>query len=88
MDDIAEKKEEKIASVSEFESKSITSLFWKYSLFALAGMLVQMVGTVADGFFVGNGIGPVGMGGHINYCSVLDGIGWPFSLCLASEGQF
>lgn len=62
MDDIAEKKEEKIASVSEFESKSITSLFWKYSLFALAGMLVQMVGTVTDGFFVGNGIGPVGMG--------------------------
>lgn len=51
-----------VTAESEFSSKSITSLFWKYSLFALAGMSVQMASTVADGFFVGNGIGPVGMG--------------------------
>jgi len=54
--------EKTVTTVSEFESKSITRLFWKYSLFALAGMTLQMCSTVADGFFVGNGIGPVGMG--------------------------
>ena len=47
---------------SEFGTKSITSLFWKYSLFALAGMALQTASVVADGFFVGNGIGSIGMG--------------------------
>jgi Na+-driven multidrug efflux pump len=46
---------------SEFGTKSIISLFWKYTLFALAGLLFQAVGAVADGFFVGNGIGPIGL---------------------------
>ena len=60
MEDMNEK--DIVTAESEFSSKSITGLFWKYSLFALAGMAVQMGSTVADGFFVGNGIGPVGMG--------------------------
>lgn len=51
-----------VTAESEFSSKSITSLFWKYSLFALAGMALQTTSVVADGFFVGNGIGPIGMG--------------------------
>jgi Na+-driven multidrug efflux pump len=46
---------------SEFGTKSVISLFWKYSLFALAGLAFQALGVVADGFFVGNGIGPIGL---------------------------
>ena len=61
METIVEKKEGNHASVSEFESKSITRLFWKYSLFALAGMAMQGVAVIVDGFLVGNGIGPAGL---------------------------
>ncbi|HMM16116.1 MAG TPA: MATE family efflux transporter [Petrimonas sp.] len=46
---------------SEFCSKSVISLFWKYSLFALAGMSLQIVQVLADGMFVGNGIGEMGL---------------------------
>lgn len=46
---------------SEFGSKGITSLFWKYSMFALAGLLFQTSSVVADGIFVGNGIGSIGL---------------------------
>ncbi len=56
------KENEIVTGESEFATKSITSLFWKYSLFALAGMALQTVSVVADGFFVGNGIGAIGMG--------------------------
>lgn len=46
---------------SEFGSKEIVPLFWKYSMFALAGLLFQTSSVVADGIFVGNGIGPIGL---------------------------
>ncbi len=46
---------------SEFRDKKITPLFWKYSLFALAGLLLQALSVVADGFIVGNGIGADGL---------------------------
>ena len=46
---------------SEFCSKSVISLFWKYSLFALAGQFLQMMEVMADGVFVGNGIGEIGL---------------------------
>lgn len=49
------------SSESEFSSKSILSLFWKYSMFALAGLIFQAFSLIADGFFVGNGIGPAGL---------------------------
>lgn len=45
----------------EFGKKSITGLFWKYSLFALAGLAIQGVAAIADGFFVGNGVGAIGL---------------------------
>lgn len=50
-----------IAEESELRNKSITNLFWKYSLFALAGLAVQSLQVIADGNFVGNGIGPIGL---------------------------
>ncbi|MEL7654890.1 MAG: MATE family efflux transporter [Bacillota bacterium] len=46
---------------SEFGSKSITSLFWKYSLFALAGMSLQIIQVTVDGMFVGTGLGEIGL---------------------------
>lgn len=49
------------AEESELCSKSITKLFWKYSLFALAGLSFQIIQTFLDGVFVGNGIGPDGL---------------------------
>lgn len=50
-----------VTTESEFKSKSITSLFWKYSLLALAGLVLQGVSGVADGRFMGNGVGSVGL---------------------------
>ena len=51
----------KVKSKSEFSSKSITYLFWKYTAFAFAGLALQSVAVLADGFFVGNGVGPIGL---------------------------
>jgi len=45
---------------SELGSKSITYLFWKYSLFAVFGLSMQVVQSFFDATFVGNGIGPYG----------------------------
>ncbi len=46
---------------SEFSSKSISKLFWKYSVFALAGLGFQAASVVADGIFVGTGLGEMGL---------------------------
>lgn len=46
---------------SEFLTKNITGLFWKYTLFALAGLVAQCAGVVADGMFIGNGVGEMGL---------------------------
>jgi Na+-driven multidrug efflux pump len=46
---------------SEFLSKKIPTLFWKYSLFALAGMIFQFLTVFFDGTFVGNGVGQIGL---------------------------
>ena len=46
---------------SEFLTKNITGLFWKYALFALAGLVAQCAGVVADGMFIGNGVGEMGL---------------------------
>lgn len=46
---------------SEFITKKMTTLFWKYSLFAFAGMFFQFLTVVFDGTFVGNGIGQLGL---------------------------
>ncbi len=54
-------KEINVTTESEFSSKKITSLFWKYSLLALAGLFLQGVSGVADGRFIGNGVGPMGL---------------------------
>lgn len=54
-------KEINITEESELRNKGITSLFWKYSIFALAGLSLQITQTFADGAFVGNGVGPMGM---------------------------
>lgn len=48
-------------SENEFGTKKITPLFWKYSLFALAGLILQTSSVVADGTFVGNGLGEIGL---------------------------
>ncbi|GAB1476289.1 MATE family efflux transporter [Bacillota bacterium] len=46
---------------SEFATMKMTPLFWKYSIFALAGLMFQATSVVADGIFVGQGIGPMGL---------------------------
>lgn len=46
---------------NEFAVKPITPLFWKYSLFGLAGLILQACSVVADGIFVGDVIGPMGI---------------------------
>lgn len=46
---------------SEFGSKKMTPLFWKYSMLALAGLMFQAASVVADGLFVGQGVGPIGL---------------------------
>ena len=33
----------------EFAEKGITRLFWKYSLFGLAGLIMQACSVIADG---------------------------------------
>lgn len=43
-------------------TKKIRPLFFAYTISAVLGMGMQMVMGIADGFFVGNGIGPVGLG--------------------------
>lgn len=48
-------------SENEFGTKNITPLFWKYSLFAFAGLLLPSASVIADGIFVGNGIGAIGL---------------------------
>ena len=45
----------------EFAVKKITPLFWKYSLFGLAGLIMQACSVIADGFYVGNGLGAIGL---------------------------
>ncbi len=61
MEIVGNKKDMAVLSVSEFESKSITGLFWKYTIFALGGLAFQAVQVIMDGAFVGNGIGPYGL---------------------------
>ena len=45
----------------EFGNKKIVPLFWKYSLLALLGSILQTCSLIADGIFVGNGIGSIGL---------------------------
>jgi putative MATE family efflux protein len=60
MDELKEKTNV-LVELSEFETKNITPLFWKYSVFALAGLMFQAASVVADGIFVGKGVGPMGL---------------------------
>jgi len=46
---------------SEFLTKKMMPLFWKYCLFALGGIGFQAVACIGNGIFVGNGIGPLGL---------------------------
>ncbi|MBR0597312.1 MATE family efflux transporter [Sinanaerobacter chloroacetimidivorans] len=46
---------------SEFLTKKMTSLFWKYCLYSLGGIGFQAVACIGNGIFVGNGIGPLGL---------------------------
>lgn len=48
-------------TISEFAERPITSLFWKYALLGLAGLLLQTASVIADGIFVGQGIGGLGL---------------------------
>lgn len=45
----------------EMGTLSIKSLYLKYTLAALIGMGIQMFSVIADGLFVGNGVGPAGL---------------------------
>lgn len=45
----------------EFATKKITPLFWKYSLLGLIGLIAQAISVIADGFFVGNSQGTIGL---------------------------
>lgn len=49
------------AGTNEFAVKKITPLFWKYSILALAGLILQAASVIADGIFVGNSIGSIGI---------------------------
>ncbi len=49
------------AGENEFAVKKITPLFWKYSLLGLIGLIAQAVSVIADGFFVGNSQGTIGL---------------------------
>lgn len=49
------------AGSHEFATKKITPLFWKYALLALAGLIAQGISVIADGFFVGNSQGTMGL---------------------------
>ena len=44
----------------EFATKKITP-FWKYSLLGLIGLIAQAISVIADGFFVGNSQGTIGL---------------------------
>lgn len=46
---------------NEFATGKITPLFWKYSLLALIGLIAQAISVIADGFFVGNSQGTLGL---------------------------
>ncbi len=48
-------------AISEFAEKPIIPLFWKYALLALIGLLLQTASVIADGIFVGQGIGELGL---------------------------
>ncbi len=65
----------KLGEESEFGNKSILGLFWKYSLFALLGLMCQCIQVVFDGYFIGNGVGEIGLA-VISVSSVL----WQFAL--------
>jgi Na+-driven multidrug efflux pump len=45
----------------ELGTKNVKSLLVKYSIAALIGQSLQMCQITGDGFFVGNGIGPIGL---------------------------
>lgn len=60
MDNLEETKND-VSNESEFGTKKMTPLFWKYSIFALAGLMFQAASVVADGIFVGQGVGPMGL---------------------------
>lgn len=47
---------------SELGTKPIKKLYMKYWLASFFGMIAQMTCGIADGFFVGNGVGPLGLG--------------------------
>lgn len=56
-----DKMQQEALETKEFAKKKITPLFWKYSLLALAGLIAQAISVIADGFFVGNGLGTIGL---------------------------
>lgn len=46
---------------SEFLNSPMTKLFWKYALLALVGMMFSCLAVILDGFFMGNGVGPMAL---------------------------
>ena len=46
---------------SEFLSTSMPKLFWKYALLALVGVMFSCLAVILDGFFMGNGVGPMAL---------------------------
>lgn len=47
--------------ISEFETKNINQLFFKYGFITLAGMLAQCVMVILEAVVTGNGLGAVGL---------------------------
>lgn len=58
---MGQKEQSGIQSESEFGTANLTKLFWKYSMFSLAGLILQAVSVICDGIFVGNGVGAMGL---------------------------
>lgn len=51
------------ASSSEFLTKGMTGLFWKYALLALVGTIFSNIAVILDGYFMGNGVGQMALAG-------------------------
>ncbi|MEG2200289.1 MAG: MATE family efflux transporter [Anaerovorax sp.] len=54
-------KDVQVLSDSEFATKPIVPLLWKYALLGLFGLVLQASSVIADGIFVGAGVGAMGL---------------------------
>lgn len=48
-------------STTEFLTRGMTGLFWKYALLALVGMVISNIAVILDGYFMGNGVGEMAL---------------------------